>query len=167
VPEKVKLPGTIVSSAGEAVAAVSVVATRIGADSTASCGKAALPSSTTSATSGRDGSFQLLLDPGSYVMDYDPPAGAPVPRLTENSVTVTAGSNDAHAVQLLPGALVKGAVRDATGAPLPFAGVRFLEVACVGQDACFGANRVKPVLRGDTHSDGDGMFRVVVPIPAQ
>jgi hypothetical protein len=122
-----------------------------------------LPAPATGITD-RDGGYQLLLDPGIYQFDYDPPAGAPVPRLTESNVPVTAGSNAKRVVQMLPGALIKGQVLGPDGAALSQAGVRFLEIACVGNDACYGRNRVEPILRGQTHTDADGTFRAVVPL---
>jgi hypothetical protein len=139
------------------------VATRTGTAAGA-CGKAALVSPPATGTSDRDGSYQLMLDPGFYQFDYDPPAGAPVPRLTESRVTVTAGANPARVVQMLPGALIKGAVQGPDGAALPFASVRFLEVTCVSSDACFGRNRIGPLLRGEAHTDADGTFRAVLPV---
>jgi hypothetical protein len=163
MPQKAMLPGTILSAAGAGVAGVTIAATRAAGDPGMTCGKLALVSPPASATTGRDGSYQLLLDPGTYQFDYDPPAGAPVPRLTEVGIGVGAGANTARVVQLLPGALVKGEVRGPDGAPLAFAGVRFLEVVCSGPDACFGPDRVVPILRADTHSDADGSFSAVVP----
>jgi hypothetical protein len=163
VPLKATVPGKIVGADGAVVAGVSVAATPTAAASALNCGKAVLVSPPTSTTTDRDGTFQLMLDPGTYQFDYDPAAGSSVPRLTETKLAVSAGGNDMRLVRMLPGALIKGLVQDASGAPLPQAGVRFLEVACVGQSACYGANRVSPILRGDTHTDADGTFRVVVP----
>jgi hypothetical protein len=164
VPEKATLPGTILSADGVGVAGVTIAANRTAVAPAMSCGKAALVSPPTSATTGRDGSYQLALDPGTYQFDYDPPAGAPVPRLTETNVAVTPGGNATRVVQMLSGALIKGIVRGSDGNALPSAGVRFFEVTCVGRDACFGANRIEPLLRADTHTDTDGSFRAVVPL---
>jgi hypothetical protein len=161
VPEKVTLSGTLLSADGVSVAGATIVATRIGAGA---CGKAALVSPPATGTTDRNGSYQLMLDPGAYQFDYDPPAGAPVPRLTEGQVTVTAGANPERVVQMLPGALIKGAVQGPDGAALPLANVRFLEVTCVSSDACFGRNRVGPLLRGEAHTDADGTFRAVLPV---
>lgn len=164
VPEKPTLPGKILSAEGASVPGVTVRATRVGAGAATSCGKAVLVPAPTTGTADREGTFQLMLDPGIYQFDYDPPAGAPVPRLTENNIPVTAGSNASRVVQMLPGALIKGQVQDPDFAPLSLAGVRFLEIACVGSDSCYGRNRVQPLLRGETHTDADGTFRAVVPL---
>jgi hypothetical protein len=163
VPERPIVPGKILSAEGASVAGVTVLATRVGPGAATSCGKAVLVPSASTGTADRDGAYQLMLDPGIYQFDYDPPAGAPVPRLTENNITVTAGSNARRVVQMLPGALIKGQVQDPDFAPLSLVGVRFLEIACVGNDACYGRNRVQPLLSGETHSDADGTFRAVVP----
>ena len=62
----------------------------------------------TSRISNPDGSFQLLIDPGTYRLDFDPPAGAAVPRLTQTGVVVAAGSTTMGSVDLLSGELVNG-----------------------------------------------------------
>jgi hypothetical protein len=164
VPEKPTLPGKILSADGTLVAGVNILATRVGAGAATSCGKAVLAPPQITATSNRSGAYQLLLDPGIYQFDYDPPAGAPVPRLTETSVAVNVGSNVGRVVQMLPGALIKGQVNGPDQNGLALAGVRFLEIACKGTDACYGRNRVGPILRGETHTDADGTFRAVVPL---
>ena len=163
LPMKATLSGRIISADGLPVSGVSISPTRTAADASMPCATTVVspPGST---STGRDGSYQLLLDPGTYQLDYDPPAGAPVPRLTETGVTVNTGLNPRHDVQMLTGALIKGAVHGSDGTPLPSVGVRFLEVACVGQNDCYGQNRVSPIIRGVTHTDSDGTFSVVVPI---
>jgi hypothetical protein len=163
LPMKATLSGTIYSADGVPVSGVSISPTRTTADASMPCATTVV-SPPASTSSGRDGSYQLLLDPGTYQLDYDPPSGAPVPRLTQTGVIVNTGSNPGHVVQMLTGALIKGAVQGVDGTPLASVGVRFLEVACVGQNDCYGQNRVSPILRGVTHTDSDGTFRVVVPI---
>ena len=60
--------------------------------------------------------------------------------------------------------LVAGSVQGADGAPLASIDVRFFEVACSGSDQCFGAMRVQPILRAETHTNTDGTFQAVVPV---
>ena len=163
LPMRATLSGKIYSADGVPVSGVSISPTRTAADASMPCATTVV-SPPASTSTGRDGSYQLLLDPGTYQLDYDPPAGAPVPRLTETGVIVNTGLNPDHAVQMLTGALIKGAVHGSDGTPLPSVGVRFFEVACVGRNDCYGTNRVSPILRGVTHTDSDGTFRVVVPI---
>jgi hypothetical protein len=161
LPAKAQLTGTILSADGVAVSGVTISVSRTTADPTCPDG---VVSPSASATSDRSGSYQLLVDPGVYRIDYSPPAGAPVPRLTETGVTVPAGGILGRVVQMLPGALLTGIVRDTSGTPLPFAGVRFFDVVCSGTDACFGRDRVEPLLLAETHSGGDGNFRAVIPL---
>jgi hypothetical protein len=160
---KAQLTGTILSASGAPVAGVSIAATRTLADPSQICADAAPLPASASASSGKDGTYQLSIDPGTYQIDYDPPAGAPVPRLTETGVSVTSGSN-ARVVQMLPGALVRGVVLGPDGVTgLGSAGVKFFEVVCSGQEACFGADRVEPLLSAVTHTDASGNFSAIVP----
>jgi hypothetical protein len=163
LPARVALGGTILSATGMPVAGVSIAATRTEAADSEVCATApaALPATGSSA---RDGSYQLLLDPGTYRIDYDPPAGGPVPRLTENRIVVPTEGSVERVVQMLPGALVRGVAQDQDGNALASAGVRFFEILCSGDDACFGANRVEPLLGAETHTDADGKFSAVLPI---
>jgi hypothetical protein len=162
LPSKVSVFGTVAGADGQPVPGVAISATRTAADPNNNCASS-IVSAPTGVSSGKDGTFQLLVDPGTYRFDYDPPAGAAVPRLTETNMVVTDAGTPNRTVQLPEGALVKGAVRDSNGNALAFVGVRFFEIACSGQDACFGANRVEPMLSADTHTDADGNFRAVVP----
>jgi hypothetical protein len=163
LPSKVTLAGTILSADGLPVAGAAIAATRTAVDSSEACAATATPGPS-SGTSLKDGTFQLLVDPGTYRIDYDPPAGAPVPRLTETGVVVPVGGDSGHVVQMLPGALLRGVIVDMDGGLLPSTEVRFFEVVCSGYDACFGNDRVEPILRGDAHSDTGGNFSVVVPV---
>ena len=162
LPAKVSLSGTIVNVDNSAVASVAIAATRTAVDPTTNCASS-IVAPQASASSGADGPFQLMVDPGTYRLDFDPPAGASVPRLTETGVVVTAGPDASRTVQMLSGALLIGRVQGADGKSLSSVDVRFYEIACAGQDACFGPARVEPLLRAETHTDSDGAFRAVVP----
>ena len=163
LPPKASLSGTILAADGAAVPWVTISATRTEPDPAAGCASSivAPPASTFSQT---NGAFQLLVDPGTYRIDYDPPAGAPVPRLTTTDVKVVTGDNPMGTVPMLAGELITGLVHDTAGLPLSFVGVRFFDVACNSQDTCYGKNRVEPILRAETHTDSDGTFRAVVPM---
>ena len=162
LPSKVALLGTVSGADGLPVPGVAIAATRTAADPTNNCASS-IVSAPTSVSTGKDGSFHLLVDPGTYRFDYDPPAGAAVPRLTETNMVVTAAGMPDRMIQLPQGSLLKGAVRDSSGSPLAFVDVRFFSVACVGEEACFGLNRVEPMLSAETHTDAEGNFRAVVP----
>jgi hypothetical protein len=162
LPPKAPLSGTILSADGTVVAGVTITATRTDPGS-ATCADA-IGSPPASASSGSDGAYRLMVDPGVYRVDYVPPAGAPVPRLTETDVEVTAEGSLGRLVQMLTGALIKGVVQGPDGAPLPYAGVKFFDVVCNGSASCYGPNRLAPLLRAETHTDADGNFRAVIPV---
>jgi hypothetical protein len=153
------LDGSVVGADGSPAAGVVVQATRTpDAQATACDAFAGTPQMT--ATTAADGTFSMRVDIGTYTLDFDPPAGAPYPRLTETAVAVAA-SGASHAVVLPPGAVVEGTLRDATGQPLPFAGVRFFAPACAAPMACVGA---PPVLEAQARGDAEGHYRAVIPI---
>jgi hypothetical protein len=148
----------VVGADGTPAPGIVIQATRTaGAHATACDAYASAPQAT--GTTGADGSFVLHLDPGTYTLDYDPPAGAPFPRLTETDVVVSEAAG--HAVQLPAGAVVEGTLRDETGAPLAQAGVRFFGPACAAPVTCVG---VAPVLEAQARADADGHYRAVIPV---
>ncbi|HZL19509.1 MAG TPA: carboxypeptidase-like regulatory domain-containing protein, partial [Polyangia bacterium] len=155
------LTGTVTDATGRPVANVAITATA-GPASTGGCTDTPAVSSSTIADS--NGNFSLPLDPGSYRLDYDPPAGASVPRLTETAFTIPATGvvQLTHDVALPVAALVRGTVLGPDGAPLPSATVRIFRVLCTGQDDCFGPTRTAPELLAQTVSDGSGNFQAVV-----
>lgn len=147
------ITGTVVSAGGTPVANVVVTATG-GSTAPDSCLPAA---SATSATTNAAGSFFLPLDPGVYQLDYEPPSGSAVPRMTELNVAVAADM-PGRLVQLPAPALVEGDLLDATYIPLPNATVRIFEPRCEMVTPC----TTPPLLRAQTLTDGNGHFRVVV-----
>jgi hypothetical protein len=153
--------GTVTDSHGYPVANVNITATP---GATPICGST--PPSAGNTTTAADGTFSLPLDPGTtYQLDYDPPSGAAVPRLTDPAFAVAAAPLITHNVALPAGALVVGTVlaNDKT-TPLPSTTVRLYEPRCSGSD-CTGPMRTPPWLRGQTVTDANGQFRVVVPLP--
>ena len=139
---------------------VVIVATRTAPATPTACDAYASAPQVTGATIA-DGSFRLSLDAGTYTLDYDPPAGAAYPRLTETAVVVAA-SGTPHDVQLPPGAVVEGTLRDASGQPLPQASVRFYGPACAASStSCASA---PPLLEAQAHADASGHYRAVIPL---
>ncbi len=163
LPTKTTLSGTILSADGDIVPGVAIAATRTAVDPTTNCASS-IVASPANANSNADGTFQLMIDPGTYRLDFDPPAGAAVPRLTQLGVVVTAGSTSMGPVRLLSGELVKGLVQGSDGKPLPSVDVRFFQLACSGADQCYGTTRVEPILRAESHTAADGTFQAVVPV---
>jgi hypothetical protein len=155
------LIGTVTDGSGYQVANVLVTATPGPLASGACTAASTSPSSTTSDS---NGVFALPLDPGTYQLDYDPPSGSSAPRFTEPTplvVGVSASGTIAHNVQLPAGGLVQGVATSAGGAtPLSSATIRIFEPRCTGTDCT-----TPPWLRGQTVTDGNGNFQVVVPLP--
>jgi hypothetical protein len=147
--------GTMVSAGGTPVGNVVVTATS-GAVAASSCLGAP---TTTSVTTTSTGSFTLPLDPGTYTLDYDPPGGSSVPRMTVPAVDIPAiATMDLGPVQLPTPALVEGDVISATSGAVPNATVRIFEPACDMPAGC----AMKPTLRAQTQTDANGHFRAVV-----
>jgi hypothetical protein len=159
LPLRPVLTGSVVGADGNPVAGVAIQATRTAVAQPTSCDEYASAPQTTGTTKA-DGTFSLHLDAGSYTLDFDPPAGAPYPRLTETGVVVAAGG-DPHAVQLPPGAVLEGTLHDDVGHPLPQAGVRFYGPACAAPASCAGA---PPVLEAQARADANGHYRTIIPV---
>jgi hypothetical protein len=156
------LTGTVYDSHGYAVANVSVTATP---RPTASGACNAAPTSPTSTTTNAGGIFDLHLDTGTYQLDYDPPAGSSAPRFTDPVDFVVrsadTGQTVRHDVLLPAGALVQGVAFTPGGTqPLTSATIRIFEPRCTGPGCT-----TPPWLRGQTVTDGNGQFQIVVPLP--
>jgi hypothetical protein len=164
LPRRPVLTGTLTDAGGAPVSNVAVTATA-GSGPTDSCTNTPAVSSSTLTDAG--GQFSLPLDPGTYQLDYDPPAGAAVPRLTEPTIAVAAGAGAiAHDVTLPAGVVVSGTVYGPDKTALASATVHIYEVRCSGQADCFGPTRTPPWLRGQGVTDASGTFRAVVAAPA-
>jgi hypothetical protein len=151
---------TVVSGAvrgqdGTPASGVMVLATRVSADGTTPC-TPNVGAAPTAATTDDAGVFSLRLDAGTYRIEYDPPSGAPFPRLTERGVVVrsSTGATIDHPVSLPSGAVVEGTARGPDGAALPLAAVRFFELAPPAE----------PVLRAQARTDAQGHYRAVIPV---
>lgn len=154
------LTGSVLGADGTPVSGVTVQATRLAPEQTTACDEYASTPLVTETTND-NGEFTLFLDAGTYTLDFDPPAGAPYPRLTQTAVSVSA-STGALTVQLPPGAVLEGTLRDSAGTPLPQAGVRFYLPACADPAACVG----KPAqLEAQARADANGHYRIVIPTP--
>jgi hypothetical protein len=162
LPLKPVLSGVILRADGVPAGGVTIMATRTEVDPAALCADAAASPPANVTTDSKTGAYTLQLDPGTYRIDYDPPAGAPVPRLTEAGVVVT--GDLARTVQMQPAALVEGSIFAPDGAKLPSVTVRLLEIVCGGPIPCSGIARVEPVLRGQARTDSNGIFRLVIPL---
>jgi hypothetical protein len=161
------LAGTVTNAAGARVGSVAVTATA-GPGATSGCANTNTPAVSSSTHANEDGTFQLPLDPGTYQLDYDPPAGSSAPRLTEpEMVTISAGEGQiSHPVNLPAAGVIQGNVSAPDGSPLASATIRIFEIRCTRQAGdCSGPTRTPPWLRAQTATDATGTFRAVVPIP--
>ncbi|MEO8214611.1 MAG: hypothetical protein ABI560_15520, partial [Myxococcales bacterium] len=159
VDPKVTLQGVIRGNDLAPAATVSVTATQLSV--TSDCPRS-LAASPVSATTSRTGSFQMLVDPGTYRLEIDPPTGSPVPRLTEEAVVVTGDPVTVHDVTLPAGEVVEGDVKGADNVPLGSASLKIYQVLCRA-DTCKGPTRIPPALQAQTRTDMRGHFRVVLP----
>jgi hypothetical protein len=105
LPRRAVIMGNVVAASGAPVGNVIVTATGGQPPMPHCLGGPAVTSTTTDAT----GSFTLPLDPGTYQLEYDPPAGSPFPRLSEPEVTV-ATAPATRSVRLPTPVLVEGDV---------------------------------------------------------
>jgi hypothetical protein len=161
------LTGTVTNAEGAPVGSVAITATA-GPGATSGCANTNTPAVSSSTHANEDGTFQLPLDPGTYQLDYDPPAGSSAPRLTESEmITISAGEGQiSHPVNLPAAGVVQGTVSAPDGSPLTSATIRIFEVRCTSQAGdCSGSTRTAPWLRAQTATDATGTFRAVVPIP--
>lgn len=157
VPRRPVLSGTVLSAQGAMVSDVTVTATRKPELAKVAPCSGSTPVSFTTTTN--QGNYSLPVDPGSYQVDFDPPAGSSAPRSSENNVRV---ENDTPLSIALPQPfLIEGDVVDSDGTPLGNAGIRIFEPKCAKREDCTTA----PVLHSQTRSDKDGHFRAIVAMP--
>jgi hypothetical protein len=153
LPAKVALAGDVLRADGKPAAGLLVRATRQGDLIRAGCdGELASPPAEASSDGG--GRYRMLLDPGNYRLDYEPPPDSPLPAASEADVPVTGATTRAFT---LPEAVaVEGKVvppPDDGGDP-----VARTEVRAYGPDA-EGRTRVL----ASTTAGSDGRFRLVLP----
>ena len=156
-PMRPVLKGTVRTAAGMFVPNVSVSATGT-PDASPPC--AAPGTVTASTTTDATGVFQLPLDPGTYQLDYDPPAGSAAPRLTEWAVTVSGTGTVAHDITLPSGALVVGSVSGGQRRSSRFGGGQLFPGPLHGTDRLPGteprSRRCWSARRRPTPRDGSG-----------
>ncbi|HLK92802.1 MAG TPA: carboxypeptidase regulatory-like domain-containing protein [Polyangia bacterium] len=156
---RTEVAGHVVDNGSNPVANVTITATPGPAPVPGCLSTPAAPGTTTTDASGN---FSLLLDQGTYQLDYDPPGGSSAPRWTELSVTVPPPSaTPAPRTVVLPAmGVVSGMVLDPNNnnKNLPSATVRLYE-------PCTAPCSSAPVLKAQAVSDANGAFRFVVPLP--
>jgi hypothetical protein len=157
LPRRPVFSGTLFNKTGAPVANATVTATPT-ADPIPSCTTTMTRASPGSTLTDADGRFKLQLDPGTYQLDYDPPAGSAVPRLSERSPFPISGDVN-RTITLPAAAVVKGQVFRPDGTKLVGATVRIFEPRCASSVDCVPP----PWLIAEAQSDKDGFFRAIVP----
>jgi hypothetical protein len=150
LPRKVVLSGRILLADGRAARGLRLNATRQGELFEEKCGSE-LVSPPSGASTDSDGRFRLLLEPGEYRIEYEPPPGAPVPLYLEESVVVPDAAY--REIHLPAPVLVEGRVISPDGAPVPDGEVRVFERGPSG----------RAQVRGLALSGPDGRFRLILP----
>ncbi len=151
------LSGTVSSTKGTPLGAVTVTARRNAALAKVCSTTGPTEFSTTTIDTG---SFTLPVDPGVYQLDFVPASGSAAPRFSESNVVVNADL--VHSVPLPQPYLVEGDVVDATSKPLPNATIRIFEPLCPKTDGC----TLPPILRAETQADNVGHFRAILALPS-
>ncbi|HEY4392986.1 MAG TPA: hypothetical protein VGP64_02940 [Polyangia bacterium] len=166
---RIVMSGKVQDSGGRGVANVTITATP-GNQPVSACASLATTTTASPATATTDtqGRYSLFLDPGAagnpilYQLDYDPPAGAYVPRFTQpNTVPVDDRAPEVPNDVTLPiGALVAGTVTDSSQNLLPSATVRLFDTSqCPSNDT---ACTTPPLLRGQAVTNAAGQFQIVL-----
>ena len=162
VGQRAVLSGSV-SATGFLVANVSVTATP-GPDPVPTC--TSTSGSPASATTDANGLFTLYLDPGTYQLDYDPPAGSAAPRLTEYGVTAGRRSDRHDTWMLAPAGLVQGTVLAPDRHDAAAVGDRSDLRAPLQRIRLQRRQRAGPSLMAQAVTDANGIFRVAVAVPA-
>lgn len=151
---KQELRGTVNDSGGAAQSGVIMTATLLGAADTQVCGvdKMVVPPPAT-VTTGLDGGYRLLLDPGRYRIEYEPPMGSATTLFLEENVLVDRSLQRSKIV-LPSGVVATGLVKDSHGEGVMGAEVRIFGTPRAGR---------APELRARTRTTADGAFMIVLP----
>lgn len=160
--QKVQLSGTISDSkSAPAVGATVTVTQTLGVTD---CGAAATPPPIVSATTGSGGDYKVMLDPGTYRLEVDPPPASMVtyPRtILDGANAIAVGTALVHNITLPEGNVAMGTVYAPDQVtPVPGVSVEIFEVFC--RQASCGATQ-PPVSLGLVQTDMMGNFQTILP----
>jgi hypothetical protein len=147
---KLEVAGRVTTADGMGQSGVILTAIRQNVTGPEDCGVEVLVTPTT-VTSGADGSYRLLLDPGRYRFEYEPPMGSAAAFSADNDVLVDKSLQ--RVVKLPGGVLATGVVHSPTGDPVAGCEVRAFDSPTEGP----------PQLRARSRTGMDGRFSIVVP----
>jgi hypothetical protein len=149
LPPKAELTGRLTTPDGAPLPGVSITTTRRKDDPAIRSCPIPLASPPTGTTSGADGSYRLLVDPGHYRVEYEAPSRLAAALLVEADVVATGSAR--RDVTLPAGAPAEGIVQAPGGIPVPGCEVRAY------------APGVGGVVRARGRTGTDGRFRLVLP----
>jgi hypothetical protein len=149
---KLAVAGQVVDGSGAPQNGVMVTAVRKGSAYVKEC-ETEVTSPPSTATTGADGRYQLLLDAGAYRLEYEPPFSGPGTPLLEDDVVV-GQSQTGRKVTMPAGVLAEGVIStpDNTAA-----------AGCEVRAYAPGRDGKTLELRARALSGEDGSFRIVLP----
>jgi hypothetical protein len=160
--QRFQLSGSVSDSKAAPAVGATVKATQMatgGGDAT--CGGGASTPSFSTITDA-NGNYFLLVDPGTYQLDVDPPAMAAWPRLTD-ATGVTVSHPTVYPISLPAGQAIEGTVvASDMVTPLGLAKITIFQVFC-DSPPCGGSP--PPIVLAQTQSDANGAFATVLPLP--
>jgi hypothetical protein len=148
---KLEVTGRVIDTAGVAQPGVILTALRQNVTGPQDCGVEVLASPTT-VTTGADGTYRLLLDPGRYRFEYEPPMGSATAFSADNDVLIDKSLQ--RVVKLPGGVLATGVVSSSAGEGVSGCEVRVFNRPLEGQS---------PELRARTRTVAEGRFSIVLP----
>jgi hypothetical protein len=148
---KLELSGQVVDADGVPLKGVIITVIRKDSTFVPECGTE-VASTPPTVTTDADGSYHMMVEPGTYRLEYEPAMGTNSPLLVEDELVISRSLQ--RVVTLLPGALAEGVVRTPEGGPA--AGCEVLVFSP-------GRNGALPELRGRTRTAVDGRFRIILP----
>ena len=149
---KLEVSGRVTNGDGVGQAGVILTAIRQSVTGPQDCSVDVLGSPAT-VTTDADGSYRLLLDPGRYRFEYEPPMSSAVAFAAEDDVLVDKSLQ--HVVKLPAGVLATGIVLSPAGDGVSGCEVRVFDRPTEGKKT--------PALRARTRTGADGRFSIVLP----
>jgi hypothetical protein len=148
---KLEITGRVTNGDGLIQSGVIITAIRQNVTGPDDCGVDVLTTPAT-VTTALDGSYRLLLDPGRYRFEYEPPMGSPAAFSAEDDVLIDQSLQ--RPVKLPSGVLATGVVSSPDGAGLNGCEVRVFDRPMESKS---------PQLRARSRTGTDGRFSIVLP----
>jgi hypothetical protein len=148
---KLGLSGQVVDADGLPLNGVIITVIRKDSTFSRECGTD-VASTPPTVTTDADGSYHMMVEPGTYRLEYEPAMGTNSPLLVEDELVIS--QNIQRTVTLPPGALAEGIVRTPEDVPAAGCEVRVFAPGRIGAPM---------ELRGRTRTAVDGRFRIILP----